>query len=178
MNMHQFSSSTRRVLSAIPMVFALLTGATFLMAAPCAIAAVATTSPPKSIVDILVTGTVPGPPEAVNFTKVTAEIGSTLLPGDPATATSPATAPRLMIDITFIKAPGVGATTKLKYTAEAGVTKIRDFAGNMVLEITFPFNLDKRPLNEALSGLATFNLTFDTNGVITGASGTISANTF
>jgi hypothetical protein len=31
---------------------------------------------------------------------------------------------------------------------------------------------------EAPAGLATLNLTFDTNGVITGATGTIGANTF
>jgi hypothetical protein len=182
----QFLGSARRALAAIPMIVLLLTGPTSAMAQTATAAAVAPApapaTPTRSFVDILVTGTVPGPPEDVNFTKVTAEIGSTL-----SRNSDPALPPVLIIDITFIKAPGVGATTKKKYVAEAEVIKTRPFATTQVLEITFPFTESKAApttadttlaLAQSLSGLATFTITVDANGVITGASGTIGANTF
>ena len=185
----KFLGSTRKVLTAIPMIVVLLTGTTSAMAQVAAPAVVvapapAPATPTRSFVNILVTGTVPGPPEDVSFSKVTAEIGSTL-----SRNADPALPPVLIIDITFIKAPGVGVTTKTKFVAAAEVIKTRPFAANQVLEITFPFDEDKgvvaqtsatstSVLSAARSGLATFNVTVDANGVITGATGTISANPF
>lgn len=193
----QFLSGTRRVLAVIPMMVVLLTGTTSSMAQLAQGALlVAPVIPTKSVSTIVVTGTVPGPPEAVDFNKVQVQIGSTLA-RDP----DPTLPPVLIVDITFLKAAGVGATTKTKYVADAQVTKIRPLAANDVIAITFPFVATKDKaatattpavisptppttaqntqfLAEAPSGLATFNLTFDTNGVITGATGTIGANTF
>lgn len=177
MKLHQFLSSTRRVLAVIPVMVVLLAGASSAMAQ------VAPTFPTKSVVTIVVTGTVPGPPEDVAFNKVGIEIGSTL-----SRDADPAVPPQLIIDMNFLKAAGVGLTTKKKYIADAQVTMVRPLTSTAVLEITFPFVENKTTaltsaestkfLSEAPAGLATFNLTFDTNGVITGASGTIGANKF
>ena len=177
MNMHQFFTGTRRVLAVMPMLWVLLTGTTS------AVAQVALATPTKSVVTVAVSGTVDGSiavsgagmaaQESVAFNKVGVEIGSTL-----SRNSDPALPPVLIVDITFLKAAGFGAVTKGKYVAEARVTKLRPFVANEVIAITFPFALDKAPLNEARAGLATFTLTFDTNGVITGASGTIGSDTF
>jgi hypothetical protein len=201
MNMYKFLGGTRRVLAVIPMMVVLLTGTTSTMAQ--VVAAV----PTKSIVKILVTGTVPGTPEAVTFTNAAVQIGSTLA-RDP----DPTLPPVLIVDITFLKASGVGATTKSTYVAEAQVTKVRPLAARDVIEITFPFAvstattlaavsttsslataptvaaptatrdaaiaLSTKTAAEARAGLATLTLTFDTNGVITGATGAIGANIF
>ncbi|MEO5660138.1 MAG: hypothetical protein ABIQ90_10110 [Polaromonas sp.] len=164
---------TRQVLTVIPMTLALLTGATLLMAT--STSAIAQTAlqpqPTTSTVQIVIAGTVPGPPEDVVFNKAQVQVGSTLIPADP---TDPTSVKKLKLDFTFIKAAGVGKTTKAKYIASDKVTVTRDFSGTMVVKITFSFVQDKHPLTEARYGLATFNLTFDTNGVITGASGAIS----
>jgi hypothetical protein len=199
MNMYKFLGGTRRVLAVIPMMVVLLTGTTAAMAQ--VVAAV----PTKSIVKILVSGTVPGTPEAVTFTNAAVQIGSTLA-RDP----DPTLPPVLIVDITFLKASGVGALTKTTYVAEAQVTKVRPLAAKDVIEITFPFSVppttttlktaaaitdatavptasvtkdaavaaSTKSAAEARAGLATFTLTFDTNGVITGATGTVGANIF
>ena len=177
MNMHELRAGTRAMLAALPMLLAVLT------ATPSAVAQVAPANPTRNAVTVPVSGTVESTAatsgsqtaaqEPVAFNKVPVEIGSTL-----SRNSDPALPPVLIIDITFLKAEGVGLVTKSKFIAEAGVTKLKPFAANLVIPITFPFNLDKRPLSEARSGLATFNLTFDTNGVITGASGTIANNPF
>jgi hypothetical protein len=194
MSMYKFLGGTRRVLAAIPMMVVLLTGTTSAMAQ--VVAAV----PTKSTVTVVLTGTVPGPPEDISFTKAQVQIGSTLA-RDP----DPTLPPVLIVDITFLKAAGVGVTTKSKYVAEGQVIKVRPLAATDAIQITFPFALDKaltaaqttslssttstatktatiadstKTVAEARAGLATFNLTFDTNGVITGATGTIGANAF
>lgn len=180
MNM-QFLRGTRRVLAVIPMVVVLLTGTSSALAQ---VASTAPAPPARSVTTIVITGTVPGPPEDVSFSKAAVEIGSTLT-----RASDPALPPVLIIDITFLKAAGVGATTKTKFTAQAEVIKTRTFATTQVLAITFPFNEDKgvvavtpdvnsAVLSAARSGLATFTITVDANGTITGAFGSIGANTF
>ena len=184
MNM-QFLRGTRRVLTVIPMVVVLLTGTSSAMAQVTSTAPVVAPAPPaRSVTTIVITGTVPGPPEDVSFSKAAVEIGSTLT-----RASDPALPPVLIIDITFLKAAGVGATTKTKFTAQAEVIKTRTFATTQVLAITFPFNEDKgvvavtpdvnsAVLSAARSGLATFTITVDAKGTITGAFGSIGANTF
>lgn len=199
MNMFKFLSGTRRVLAVIPMTIVLLTGTT------AATAQVVAAVPTKSVVTVVITGTVPGTPEAVAFTNAAVQIGSTLA-RDP----DPTLPPVLIVDITFLKASGVGVLTKTTYVAEAQVTKVRPLAAKDVIGITFPFSVppttttlkttaaitdattaptatatkdaavaaSTKSAAEARAGLATFTLTFDTNGVITGASGTIGANTF
>jgi hypothetical protein len=193
MNMHPFLSATRRRLAVLPLALIMLTGAT------CAMAQVAPANPIKSTVNILVSGTVPGAPEAVTFSNAAVQIGSTL-----ARNSDPALPPVLMVDITFLKATGVGALSKAQYVAEAQVTKMRPFKANEVIEVTFPFSASMtaattlttsavatplairttamatatKAVSEARAGRAVFTLTFDTNGGVTGASGTIGANTF
>jgi hypothetical protein len=199
MNMYKFLGGTRRVLAVIPMMVVLLTGTTSAMAQ--VVAAV----PTKSTVIVVLTGTVPGLPEDVSFAKAQVQIGSTLA-RDP----DPSLPPVLIVDITFLKAAGVGVTTKSKFIAEAQVTKVRPLAATDVIEITFPFSVapvtktlltaaaitdattattatatkdaavaaSTKSVAEARAGLATFNLTFDANGVITGATGTLGANIF
>ena len=177
MKLHHFLNSTRRVLAVIPVMVVLLAGTSSAMAQ------VAPTFPTKSVVNIVVTGTVPGPPEDVAFNKVGVEIGSTL-----SRDADPTVPPQLIIDMNFLKAAGVGLSTKTKFIADAQVTMVRPQTSTAVLEITFPFRQDKTTaltaaestqfLSEARTGLVTFNLTFDANGVITGASGTIGANRF
>lgn len=171
MKTNRFIRRTRQVLTVIPMTLALLTGATLLMTTSTSVIAQTAPLPTKSIVQIVISGTVPGPPEDVVFSKAQVVVGSTLIPADPTVLNS---VKRLMIDFTFLKAAGFGTTTKAKYIASDQVTLIRNFSGTLVLGITFPFVEDKQPLTSARSGLATFNLTIDTNGVITGASGAIS----
>lgn len=175
---HQFLSRARRVLALIPVVVVLLTGTTSALAQVVAPAKI----PPMSTVTIVVTGTVPGPPESVAFNKVGVEISSTLS-RDP----DPTLPPQLIVDITFLKAAGVGLSTKTKFIADYKVTHVRPVRANDVIDITFPFQADKiitssamntQLFTEARAGAATFNLTFDTNGVITGATGSIGANTF
>jgi hypothetical protein len=149
----------------------------------CAVAHFAPAMPVKSTVNILVSGLVPGAPETVGFTNAAVQIGSTL-----SRNSNPALPPVLIVDITFLKATGIGATTKTQYVAEAQVTKMRPFKANDVIEVTFPFSatmtagmpmaMSTKHVSEARSGRAVFSLTFDTNGGVTGASGTIGANTF
>jgi hypothetical protein len=193
MNMHSFLSGTRRQLAVLPVALLMLTGATSAMAQ------VAPANPTKSTVNILVSGTVSGAPEAVTFSNAAVQIGSTL-----SRNSDPALPPVLIVDITFLKATGTGAFTKAQYVAEAQVTKIRPFKANEVIEVTFPFSASTaagatlttavagaplairtaamaaatKVLSEARSGRAVFSLTFDTNGAVTGATGTIGANTF
>jgi hypothetical protein len=193
MNMHSFLSGTRRRLAVLPMALIMLTGVTSAMAQ------VAPATPIKSTVNILVSGTVPGAPEAVTFSNAAVQIGSTL-----SRNSDPALPPVLMVDITFLKAIGVGALSRAHYVAEAQVTKMRPFKANEVIEVTFPFSASAtagailttstavsslairtttmaaatKALSEARAGRAVFTLTFDTNGGVTGASGTIGANTF
>jgi hypothetical protein len=178
MNTHQFLSGTRRRLAVLPMALLVLTGAT------CAMAQVAPANPTKSTVNILVSGTVPGAPEAVAFTNAAVQIGSTL-----SRDSDRDKSPVLIVDISFIKATGIGAITGTQYVAEAQVTKLRPFKANEVIEVTFPFSASTtagatlttaatKALSEARAGRAIFTLTFDTNGGVTGASGTLGANTF
>lgn len=171
MTMRKFLNTVRQALTVLPMIFALFTGASLVAATMSATAQAATATPAKSIVDFFISGTVAGAPENVVFRNVKVEIGSTLIPsGDPAVA------PRLILDIKFLnRAAGQGASTNGVYFAMFQTSIIREFAPNMTLAIPFPFLLNKAPFYDALSGLATYNLTFDRNGVITGASGTISA---
>lgn len=171
MRMQQFLSSARRALTVLPMMFALLTGATLLVTTTSATAQVAKSTPTKSIVDFFISGTVAGAPEDVVFRSVKVEIGSTLIPSG-----YPGVAPRLIVDIKFLDRPvGTGVTTHGVYFAMFQTSILREFAPNMTLAIPFPFLLNKAPFYEALSGLATYHLTFDRNGVITGAFGAISA---
>jgi hypothetical protein len=177
MKLHQLFAGTRRVLAGVPVALALLTAA-----AP-APAQVAPANLTRSAVTVAVSGTVEGATavsgssmaaqEAVAFNKVSVEIGSMLSKNS-----DPALPPVLIVDITFLKAQGIGLATKGKFIADAHVTKQRPFAPNDVIAITFPFNLEKAPAHESRSGHATFHLTFDSNGVITGASGSIDSNTF
>jgi hypothetical protein len=193
MNMHSFLSGTRRRLAVLPLSLLMLTGATSAMAQ------VAPAIPVKSTVNILVSGTVPGAPEAVAFSNAAVQIGSTL-----SRNSDPALPPVLIVDITFLKATGTGALTRTQYVAQAQVTKMRPFQANDVIEVTFPFSASMtagptlitssavsplairtaahafatKAVSEARAGRAVFSLTFDTNGAVTGATGTIGANTF
>jgi hypothetical protein len=177
MNTYELRAGTRAMLAALPLLLAALTATT-----P-AVAQVAPANPTRSAVTLVISGTVGGTAaisgsqtaaqEAVAFDKAGVEIGSTL-----SRNSDPALPPVLIVDITFLKAAGVGLVTKSKFTAQAGNSKLLPFASSYAIPITFPFNLDKAPFTDARSGLATFHLTFDTNGVITGATGSIDSNTF
>ena len=178
MQVHQFLSKAHKVLAAIPVMVVLLAGMPSAMAqlAPTQIAT------PTSVVNVVITGTVPGPPEDVAFNRVQVQLTSALAK-DP----DPALPPKLIVGMNFIKVAGVGVSTKIKFIADAKVTKVRPVSNKVVLQITFPFEEDNllttsavatRVVSAARAGLATFNITVDNNGVITGATGTIGANTF
>ena len=180
MKVHQFLSKAHKVLAAIPVMVVLLAGMPSAMAqlAPGA-TQIAT---PTSVFNLVITGTVPGPPEDVAFNKVSVQLTASLAK-DP----NPALPPQLIMGMNFVKAAGVGMTSKIKYIADAQVTKIRPVSNNVALQITFPFEEDKllttadtatQVFSAARAGLATFNITVDNNGVITGATGSIGANTF
>jgi hypothetical protein len=184
MNMHLFLTGTRRVLSILPLTGVLLVGSTSALAQ-----VVATLPPPQSVVTIPIAGTVnsstatnvatrapaalaTGTAESVSFANANIQIDSTIA-RDP----NPAIPPQVIVNITFLKAAGVGVTSATKYTADYRVTKIRPLVGTDVIAVTFPFSQDKpQGYLEARAGLATFTLTFDANGVITGASGAIGTN--
>ena len=177
MNIHQLRVGTRAMLAALPLVLAVLTVTTS------AVAQVAPADPTRSAVIVTISGTVNGTTaasatttaaqEQVVFNNVPVEIGSTL-----SRDSDPTLPPVLIVDITFLQDQGIGAASKAKYIAPARVTKLRPLTPNAVIAITFPFTRDQSPSSEARTGLATFNLTFDANGVITGASGSIDSNTF
>jgi hypothetical protein len=192
MYMHQFLSSTRTVLAVIPMLVILLTGSNLASAqvaqAPApAPAAAAPIDKTKSTMVIAIDGTVPVGTDNVVFNKVSVEIGSTL-----SRDADPAVAPQLIIDIRFLKAAGTAVNSKAKYESIAEFQIVKLFTPTKVLELTFPFTEVKagkafsaltpaestQVLVDSPAGLATFNLTFDANGVITGATGSIGANKF
>jgi hypothetical protein len=183
MNTHQLLCGTRRALAIFPLLGVLLLGSNL------AVAQTAAVNPPQSTVVLAADGTVAastttsaaltaspsvGSTESVTFAKAKIQIDSTLA-RDPDLGNPPV----VIVNITFLKVAGVGVTSKTKYTADYRVTKIRPLAGTDVIEVTFPFTPDKPQGHvEARAGRATFNLTYDTNGVITGASGTIGTSTF
>ena len=180
----------RKVLTAIPVILMLLTGANS------AIAQVASSATPidkiKSTMVIFVDGTVPLGTDGVVFNQARVEVGSTL-----SRDADPTVAPQLIIDIRFLRAAGTAVTSKVKYESIAEFQIVKQFTPTRVLELSFPLTeikVDKAGVARAASslnavestqtlvdspaGLVTFNLTFDTNGVVTGASGTIGANKF
>jgi hypothetical protein len=166
MNMHRFLTGTRGMLSIIPILGILLLGNTS------ALAQVGVTS---SVV-IPLTGTVGGGAgqENVNFANTNVQIESTLS-RDPDFNAPPV----VILNIKFVKNVGTGATTNVNYTGDTWITKIRTLKGTDTIQVTFPFSQGNAvSAANARSGLATLTLTFDTNGVITGGSGTIGTNTF
>lgn len=174
MNMHQLFSDTRKALTAIPIILALLMGTNLSMAAPAAVTTAAkkpAAEAPASVVTTVVSGTVEGLPENVLFNKVTVEITSRLIVDDFDGSK------RVSLDIRFIKAYGVGAATKLKYASsytDPNLLKSLPATGTVLaLEQTFVFGQDKKPAIEDLSGLLKLNLTVDGNGVILYADGSI-----
>jgi hypothetical protein len=175
MKLHRLLNGARSVLSVIPMIGVLLLGNAS------ALAQTASTHPTQSTMAFRISGTVAGSStlsdsttaastlESVSFTNANIQIDSTLA-RDPDFGNRPV----VIVNITFLKASGLGETSKTKYIAEAQVTKVMALQRSDVIEITFPFAPDTpQGFLEARAGLATFTLTFDTNGVITGASGTI-----
>ena len=186
----QFLSGIRRVLTAIPVTLILLTGTNFANAQTALL--IVPIEKVKSTMVIFVNGTVPLGTDSVVFSQVRVEVGSTL-----SRDADPAVAPQLIIDIRFLKAAGTAVTSKVKYESIAEFQIVKQFTPTQVLELTLPFTeakVDKagvlrvastlnpaestQTLVESPAGLVTFNLTFDTNGVVTGASGTIGANKF
>ena len=203
MKLHQFLSGTRAVLAAVPMAVVLLTGTTSAMAQTAA--AVTPATPTKSRVNVVITGTVPGTPEAISFTNASVQIGSTLAQ-DPDPALPPVLivdmtflnadgvgqttqnhylanaqvtkirpkAARDVIAITFPIVLNTATVVAAKTTtATASTQPASPTATTDAARVTATNAVASAP-----SGLATFNLTFDTNGVITGATGSIGANTF
>jgi hypothetical protein len=193
MYVHQVLSGTRTVLAVIPMLVVLLTGSNLASAqvVPAPVPAAAPAKAPidkvKSTMVIAVDGTVPVGNDNVDFKKVSVEIGSTL-----SQDADPAVAPQLIIDIRFLKAAGTAVISKAKYESIAEFQIVKLFTPTKVLELTFPFTEVKagkafsaltpaestQVLVDSPAGLATFNLTFDANGVVTGATGSIGANKF
>jgi hypothetical protein len=186
MKMHRFLTGTQRALSAIPVMGVLLLGSTE------AQAQIAAVNPPQSVVVALASGAVgrstlttavtslavaapsAGTAETVSFSNANIRIDSTLA-RDPTLLTPP----QVILNFTFLKALGVGLTSKASYIADYRVTKLRPLVGTDVIEIIFPFYPNTATgSREARSGRASFTLTFDTNGVITGATGTIGSSTF
>lgn len=186
MNMHRFSSGTRRVLVAIPTIGVLLWGSTSTQAQ------IAAANPPQSVVVALASGTVgrstltaaaassavtappAGTAETVSFSNANILIESTLAKDPNLTAR-----PQVILNFTFLDAVGVGLTSRAAYVADYRVTKIRPLVGTDVIEVMFPFSQNTATGRlESRSGRAVFTLTFDTNGVITGASGTIGSSAY
>lgn len=171
MNMQRFLTAARRALSVVPVIGVLLWGHTS------ALAQTAAANPPQSTVTIPVSGTVAGSPvsataasatEAVSFARANVQIDSTLARPEPGST------PVVIVSITFLDASGTGVKSKTKYVADTRLTQIRPLKGTDVIETTFPFAPDRpQGFLESRVGRATFTLTFDTNGVLTGASGAI-----
>ena len=183
---------TRSALAAIPMALALLAGTT------AAMAQVATTAPPavfpkQTMVPVSVSGTVPFGTDSIVFSKQAVEINSTL-----SRDADPTVPPQLIVEIAFLKVTGQAVNSKLKYVTDAVITKVRPMVGTQTIELTVPFTeakLDKfgkaidpatltaaeetRLLTSGTAvGSATFILSVDTNGTLTGATGSIGASTF
>lgn len=185
-----FSGGIRKVLTALPLVLMLMTGANPAMAQ--AASGAAAIDKVKSTMVIVINGTVPLGTDSVVFSNARVKVGSTL-----SRDADPAVAPQLIIDIRFLRAVGTAVASKVRYESIAEFQVVKQFTPTRVLELTFPFTetkVDKaglprapnslspaestQTLVESPAGLVTFNLTFDTNGIVTGASGTIGANTF
>lgn len=192
----QLLSRARKALIAIPVTLILLMVTTLTSAQVSAPIAVAPTVGPidkaKSVMVIAIDGAVPLGTDSVVFNRVPVEVGSTL-----SRDADPTVPPQLIIDIRFLKAAGTAVTSKVKYESIAEFQIVKQFTPTRVLELPFPFTeikVDKTGLPMAAStlsaaestqtlvqspaGLVTFNLTFDTNGIVTGASGMIGANRF
>ena len=176
MNPTRILRSTRRALTAVPMALALLAGTALLTTGTPATAAEKidpnkpSVPPATSIVNIYVAGTVVGEPEDVVFPKVQVAIGSTLIP-----VQAPGEIKRLALDVTVIKAAGAGLESKKKYVATFYDHLLEVYEPALVVDRTFAFGLDEKGLYPDLAGRLLLNLTFDDDGVITGATGTIDA---
>jgi hypothetical protein len=175
MVMNQFLSSSRKALSAVPMIFALLMGTSLLMATtPAAAAKKGTPTASTSVVTTVVSGAVTGDQEKVFFRKVNVNIASRLIVIEDGTK-------KVSLDIAFVKPEGIGATTKDKYLStytDPNLLKLLPDAGVVLkLEQTFAFGKEpkdhKQPLSEDQFGLLSLTLYIDGNGVITHAEGSI-----
>ena len=183
---------TRSALAAIPMALALLAGTT------AAMAQVATTAPPavfpkQTMAPVSVSGTVPFGTDSIVFSNQAVEIYSTLS-RDP----DPTVPPQLIVEIAFLKVTGQAVNSKLKYVTDTVITKVRPVVGTQTIELTVPFTemkFDKfgkaiapatltapeetRLLTSGTAvGSATFVLSVDANGMLTGATGSIGASLF
>ena len=193
MKLNNLIGGTRSALAAIPMALALLAGTTAAMAQVATTATPTAVFPKKTMVPVSVSGTVPFGTDSIVFSKQAVEINSTL--SQDADLTVP---PQLIVEIAFLKVTGQAVNSKLKYVTDTVITKVRPVVGTQTIELTVPFTemkFDKfgkaiapatltaaeetRLLTSGTAvGSATFILSVDTNGTLTGATGSIDASLF
>ena len=193
MKLNSLIGGTRSALAAIPMALALIAGTTAAMAQVATTATPTAVVPKKTMVPVSVSGTVPFGTDSIVFSKQAVEINSTL--SQDADLTVP---PQLIVEIAFLKVTGQAVNSKLKYVTDTVITKVRPVVGTQTIELTVPFTemkFDKfgkaiapatltaaeetRLLTSGTAvGSATFILSVDTNGTLTGATGSIDASLF
>ena len=183
-----FLNRTRTALAAIPVLVALLAGAS-------AIAQTTSTTlldPPKTVKEIRISGTPPMGDDSVFFDKQAVLVESTL-----SKDADPAVPPQLILDFKFLKFTGQAVKSKLKYISDNEIHLLKLLAPRHQLEVTFSAPEAKvekngtlkdptaltaaestQVLTQAPSFKVVFDLTFDPNGVLTGAAGMVAENTY
>lgn len=127
---------------------------------------------PSSLV-ISIGGTVDGSPESVNFSGL-AHVRSTVV-RDPDFGSPPA----VILAIDFLNVSGVGLSTGRRYVSGADDYMIRVLRPSDAIDVTFAFfPRGAGGFLSARSALASFTLTFDNAGKLTGGTGTISTPDF
>lgn len=192
MKLNQFLRRTARVLAAIPLAMALIGASSYAVAQTTVPATTTTADPTRTALTIRISGTLPLGTDSVVFDKQAVEVASFL-----SRDADPTVPPQLIIDISFLKFTGQALISKLKYISDNQIQLLKPLAATQSLEVMFSApeaKLDKagkvraastltaaestQVLSEAPAFKAIFNLTFDANGALTGATGTIGANTY
>lgn len=193
MKLNSLIGGTRSALAAIPMALALLAGTTAAMAQVATTATPTAVFPKQTMAPVSVSGTVPFGTGSIVFSNQAVQIYSTLS-RDP----DPTVPPQLIVEIAFLNVTGQASNSKLKYVTNAVITKVRPMVGTQTIELTVPFTEAKLDKAGAISapttltaaettrtmttgtavGSATFILSVDTNGMLTGATGSIGASPF
>jgi hypothetical protein len=121
---------------------------------------------------VSIRGVVTGQPESVSFSGQ-AQIGSRLV-RDPDFGR-----PVLLLTIDLTGVSGVGQSTRAKYVIAGPEVVQRHFATSRSVEVTFPFMRSGSDGSSARTGVASFDLSFDSStGAVTSAIGKVASPSF